>query len=249
MYESTAVGLYDRCPAPDFAPVLRFVESVAPSPGRVFDVGCGTGSLLRLLHDRGWAVEGCDPSVAMVQAARTKNPYARISVAGCSDFLPAVAPDLITSTFDVVNHLPSLRSIRDFLYRARRALPRGGVLVFDAVTPDDIDRNWSRYVDVDRLADTVLVRSGKRLGPARGLLLYEYFVRQGRDTCRMHVERHILRSASRQWFSKNLRDAGFSKLNFVDAASLLPPGRRSVRWLIAATATGSVPNPVGRWIR
>jgi len=249
MFESTAVGLYDRCPAPDFAPVLRFIQSVASGPGQAFDVGCGTGSLMRLLQARGWRVEGCDPSPSMVRAARAKNPGVRVSVAGSSGFVPAAGPDLITSTFDVVNHLPSLRSVREFLCRARRALRPGGVLVFDAVTPDDIDRNWPRYVEVDRLPGTVLVRSGRRLGPARGLLTYEFFVRGERGTWRMHVERHVLRSASRAWFSRSLRQAGFSNARFVDAATLRPPDRRSVRWLIAATATGTVSRPVGRWTR
>lgn len=246
MFGAAAAELYDRCPAPDYAPVLRFIRRVAPGARRAFDMGCGTGSLMRLLSARGMRVEGCDPSAAMVRAACAKNPGATVARAGATDFVPRDRPDLLTATFDVVNHLPSRKAIADFLRRAARSLGPGGTLVFDSITPDDIDRNWHRYVEVDRLPGTVLVRSGRRLGPARGTLTYEFFRRRADGAWDLEIERHELRSASLEWFAARMADAGFEEPTFVDAATLRAPDWRTVRWLVAARMPGPVTRQAGR---
>jgi SAM-dependent methyltransferase len=240
MFGGSAVALYDRCPGPDHGPVLAFIGREIPVAGAAFDMGCGTGSLMALLAERGWRVAGCDPSRAMVAAARAKNPGRPIACASAADFAPPEAPDLIAATFDVVNHLPSRGAIAAFLRRARRALRPGGTLVFDTLTPGDIERNWQGYIEVDRLADTVMIRSGARLGPDRGALTYEFFRRQAGGTWTLDVERHELRTASREWYSTTLAAAGFQTFRFVDASTLRRPTRRTVRWLVAASVPGAV---------
>jgi len=250
MFGASAAALYDRCPAPDYGPVLSYIRRAAPDAERAFDMGCGTGTLMRLLSDRGMQVEGCDPSAAMVRAAREKNPGTRVSRAGSSDFSPRERPDLLTATFDVVNHLPSIRAIAAFLRRAGRALRPGGVLVFDSVTPDDINRNWHHYVEVDRLPGTVLIRSGRRLGPGRGTLTYEFFRQRADGAWESEVERHQLRAATKAWYAAALRTAGFREVCFVDANTLRAPDWRTVRWLVAArSAVVSRRGPTGRKAR
>jgi len=234
MYGVAAAAIYDQCPSPDFGPVLSFIRRESPDAERAFDMGCGTGTLMRLLSDRGMQVEGCDPSAAMVRAARDKNPSARVSRAGASDFAPRTRPDLLTATFDVVNHLPSLPAIAAFLRRAALTLGPGGTLIFDTVTPDDIDRNWHSYVGVDRLPTTVLVRSGRRLGPGRGTLTYEFFRRRADGAWELEVERHQLRTATKAWYTAALRSAGFRDPLFVDGSTLGAPNWQTVRWLVAA---------------
>lgn len=247
MFGDSAAGIYDTCPAPDHSAPLNFIGTVAPHPGFAYDVGCGTGSLMRLLAARGWRVEGCDPSPAMVRAARAKNPGVRVVHAGTADFEPsAAAVDLVTATFDVLNHLPSLAAISSFFRRARRVLRPGGILVFDSVSPDDIDRNWRDYVEVDRIPGVVLIRSGQRLAPGRGTLTYEFFRSRADGAWDLEVEHHELRSASRRWFLDQLSRAGFSRVRLVDAATLKTPTKRTVRWLVSAQVPTRVTPPVPR---
>jgi SAM-dependent methyltransferase len=247
MFGKSAASLYDRCPAPDYSAVLRWIDRVAPRPGRACDVGCGTGSLMLHLSPIGWQVEGCDPSSAMVRAARGKNPGARVVRAGTGDFRPSAgAVDLITATFDVVNHLPSRIAMRSFFRRARGFLTPGGVLVFDSVTPDDIDRNWRGYVEVDRPRGALLVRTGERLAPDRGALTYEIFRRRPDGAWDLEVERHELRSASSDWFRGQLLRAGFANVQFVDAVTLRAPTWRTVRWLVAARVPRRASTPAPR---
>lgn len=66
------------------------------APARVADLGCGTGTLSRLLVDEGYAVAGVDISPEMVRRARAKVPEAEFSVGD------AASPELERTAYDVV---------------------------------------------------------------------------------------------------------------------------------------------------
>lgn len=71
--------------------------SVLPAPpARVADLGCGTGTLARLLTDGGYAVDGVDLSPQMIERARAKVPEASFVVADVS------SPPLRAGGYDVV---------------------------------------------------------------------------------------------------------------------------------------------------
>jgi trans-aconitate methyltransferase len=66
-----------------------------PAPAEVVDLGCGTGTLTRLLTDEGFTVDGLDFS-AEINRARTKVPEARFVVGDAAD------PALQEQSYDVV---------------------------------------------------------------------------------------------------------------------------------------------------
>jgi ubiquinone/menaquinone biosynthesis C-methylase UbiE len=72
------------------------LDVLPPPPARVADIGCGTGSLSRLLVDEGFDVEGLDFSPEMVERARAKVPEATFVVGDAAD------PPLKHRAFDVV---------------------------------------------------------------------------------------------------------------------------------------------------
>jgi SAM-dependent methyltransferase len=75
----------------------ELLTGVLPSaPGRVVDLGCGTGTLSRLLVDEGYRVDGLDFSPEMVARARAKVPEATFVVGDASD------PGLERAAYDVV---------------------------------------------------------------------------------------------------------------------------------------------------
>lgn len=65
-------------------------------PARIADLGCGTGTLTRLLVDEGYAVDGVDISPEMIRRARAKVPEADFRVGD------AAAPGLAPRAYDVV---------------------------------------------------------------------------------------------------------------------------------------------------
>ena len=66
------------------------------APARVADLGCGTGTLARLLVDNGYTVDGLDFSPAMIELARKKVPEAEFTIGDASD------PILEAGSFDAV---------------------------------------------------------------------------------------------------------------------------------------------------
>lgn len=114
---------------------LALVQSLARSarpdgrPLRVFDAGCGNGSLLRQLHAQGYEVAGCDASATGVALARQgAGPGVRIEQLSLYEDLAARMGsdwDVVIST-EVIEHLYEPRT---FVARARQMLRPGGHLV------------------------------------------------------------------------------------------------------------------------
>jgi ubiquinone/menaquinone biosynthesis C-methylase UbiE len=92
-----------------------------PAPARILDVGCGTGSLLLLLEECGYAAVGLDRSSGMLAQARRKFPGSLLIRADAGD------PPVASSAFDVVlaRHLvwalpDPVSALRRWLTLARR---------------------------------------------------------------------------------------------------------------------------------
>lgn len=69
------------------------------APARVADLGCGPGTVTRILKQRfpGAEVTGIDSSAAMLAQAREHAPGCGFEIAGFADWVPSVPPDLIFS--------------------------------------------------------------------------------------------------------------------------------------------------------
>ena len=72
------------------------LDVLPPTPARIADLGCGTGTLTRLLVGEGYAVDGLDFSPEMIRRARAKVPEAEFVVGD------AAAPVLERAAYDVV---------------------------------------------------------------------------------------------------------------------------------------------------
>lgn len=77
---------------------LLLAGHLPPSPARVADLGCGTGTLAVLLAEQGYVVDGVDLSPEMVSRARAKAEDLPVTFAEGD----ASAPDLPTGGYDVV---------------------------------------------------------------------------------------------------------------------------------------------------
>jgi SAM-dependent methyltransferase len=73
---------YDAYLAGSSLPALdvAFAEQHGPSPGRLIDLGCGTGRLLVAFAKRGWRVLGVDLSAEMLTVAREKAAASGVAV-------------------------------------------------------------------------------------------------------------------------------------------------------------------------
>lgn len=116
--------------------LIQLLQARGVSNGRLLDVGCGTGSLALKLAASGYEVAGLDRSAALLAQARRKPGAERIEwieadvLTWCSE--PVY--DVIVSTADVLNHLPTLDDWQRVLTALAGALRRGGLLFLDVAT-------------------------------------------------------------------------------------------------------------------
>ena len=110
---------------PNYREELDMIESVSPGRGRLMDVGCNMGVLLRDARARGWTTVGVEPSPALHRIATEK---LGLTVHNCFlDQVPAsehASVDVIALS-DVFEHIPDPLA---FLKTARLFLKPGGIL-------------------------------------------------------------------------------------------------------------------------
>lgn len=108
------------------------------SGARVLDLGCGAGALATPLAQAGARVWGLDLSADLLAIARRRAPGADFVQGSLHDAeLPGA--QAICAVGEVVNYLADPRAgaaaLNLFLEKAARALPREGLLLFDAAAP------------------------------------------------------------------------------------------------------------------
>ncbi|HEY9564710.1 MAG TPA: class I SAM-dependent methyltransferase [Nocardioides sp.] len=156
----------------------QLLGGVLPTPpAHIADLGCGTGTLARLLVDEGYSVDGLDFSPEMLARARVKVPEATF-VAG-----DASTPALKEGTYDVVlsrHVLWALPDPKTSFARWVKLLRPGGIVVLvegdwstgaglSAAEAEEIVRSVRRDVSVQRLSEEIYW--GKVIDDERYLLI------------------------------------------------------------------------------
>ena len=106
----------------------------------VLELGCGTGSLTRLLAERGCAVTAVDLSPDMLTAAEQKCRGLDVRFL-CQDMTRLSASrlgtqmDAVVSGLDSVNYITKPKSLARMFQRVYRILLPGGLFLFDVKTP------------------------------------------------------------------------------------------------------------------
>jgi SAM-dependent methyltransferase len=120
--------------------ILEILQHNQISTGLVVDLGCGSGLSSEVLHQAGYQVMGIDISEAMIAIAKTRVPNAEFWVESLfTAEIPSCAA--VISIGECLNYLFDRNSdaILDSLFRRiYRALPTGGVFIFDVVVPGQV---------------------------------------------------------------------------------------------------------------
>jgi SAM-dependent methyltransferase len=108
-----------------------YVAALCP-PGRVLDVGCGTGALAARLADRGYSVVGVDPSEGMLEVMRARHPGLK-AVAASGTALPFGEDEFdLVLTVAALHHVAEPEAVRQTLGEMTRvSRPAGRILVWD----------------------------------------------------------------------------------------------------------------------
>jgi SAM-dependent methyltransferase len=193
----------------------RFVEEHCPRPGRLLDLGCGTGRLLLALAQRGWWTLGVDLSAEMLRVAADKAMSAGATVhllrANIAE-LDALADDsfdCISSLFSTLGMVMGTAQRRRVVAHAFRVLRPGGRFILH------VHNRW--FNARDRAGRAWLLRDTLRgwTGGERGDRVMP--VHQGIAGLTLHL-------FTRREACQLLTDAGFHLLE-ARPISLRPDGR------------------------
>ncbi len=141
-------AVYDALDGPDRSDLNVYAGIVTVlGAQRVLDVGCGTGTFVLMLSERGVDVVGLDPAGASLDAARGKPGAERVRwVHGDATALQGDLDgmvDLAVMTANVAQAIVDERDWARTLAVVRRCLRPGGHLVFETRRPER--RGWEEW--------------------------------------------------------------------------------------------------------
>lgn len=111
------------------------VSSLFKGPGKILDVGCGSGSFLKECQQAGWEVFGIDPSKAAIQTAKEK--YDLNLIEGFFE------SHQFENTFDCIVFIgiEHMQNPMECLQKAVSLLNRDGIIFFEAPNADSLLMN------------------------------------------------------------------------------------------------------------
>jgi len=130
--------------------LLPALEEQGLKHGRVLDVGCGTGRAFNPLLNRGWQIQGCDLSPAMLQIARREGgEEVDLAVADMRE-LPAFGEfELVIGLNDLVNFLLEENDLELALTGIHANLADHGLLVFDCNSISYFETSYTTIREVE----------------------------------------------------------------------------------------------------
>ncbi|MBK1633333.1 hypothetical protein CKO31_21780 [Thiohalocapsa halophila] len=94
---------------------------------RIFDLGCGNGSVANALTERGWDVKGVDPSAEGIALAQAAYPHLTLETgSACDDLAARYGRFPVVLSLEVVEHV---YAPRDYARAVFDLLEKGGVAI------------------------------------------------------------------------------------------------------------------------
>lgn len=121
----------------DYGKMAEYIHSVLSENGikpgsLVLDLGCGTGSLTRLLSSMGYDMTGIDISEEMLSCARESDSEGILYL--CQDITEFELYGTVAATvctMDTVNHITDKSSLMKFFSLVHNYLDYDGIFIFD----------------------------------------------------------------------------------------------------------------------
>ena len=205
--------------------------------GDVLDVGCGTGTVARLLADSGCRVTGFDISENMIREAVRKNdgrsnprffacPMQRLDLPDRFD--------TAVSLFDSLNYITDPDDLREGVHRVHRHVIPGGLFIFDMNTPYALEQELFTQSDT-RKSIPVRYSWKSRFNHETRLTRVEMTFQWDKDGLPMTThEVHHQRAYEIADVETMLDDAGFETLEILEAYTMRKPVKRTDRVYIVA---------------
>ena len=200
------------------------------------ELGCGTGSLTKLLAERGYAMTAVDLSSDMLSMADQKCQGLDVLFL-CQDMsrLALAEPaDAVISCLDSVNYVTRPAALRRTFQRVYQSLAPGGLFLFDVKTPAALEgADGQTYLDEDD--DLFCVWRGE-YSPRRRVCGYglDLFVREEDGSWSRGGEYHEEYAYTMDELDGFLREAGFQTIKLYGDKTMRAPKEGAQRVFFAA---------------
>ena len=202
----------------------------------VVELGCGTGSLTRLLALRGYRMTAVDLSPDMLSVADQKCRGLDVLLL-CQDMsrLALLEPaDAVISCLDSVNYVTRPAALRRTFRRVHRFLVPGGLFLFDVKTPPALEgAGGQTCLDED---DGLFCVWRGEYSPRRRVCGYglDLFVREEDGGWSRGGEYHEEYAYTTEELESFLREAGFRNIKLYGDKTMSCPGEGAERVFFAA---------------
>jgi SAM-dependent methyltransferase len=202
-----------------YEPWIDAIEQRARALGlsghRALDLACGTGKSTLPLLVRGYNVQGCDISEAMVTRAREKLPDLAdaFSVADMRDLPHLGEFDFVLCLDDAINYLLGDDDLESTFAGVERMLAPGGIFAFDVNTLLTYRTSFAETAVSERPGMVFIWRgeADSSFGPGEGAsATIEVFAEAENQLWERHVTRHLQRHHPRSAVCAALDRAGLT---------------------------------------
>lgn len=163
----------------------KLLNTYAPKAKSLLELGCGSGSMLKILSRR-YSARGIDLSAKMIEIAKTKAPKAKVSVGDITNFAFDERYDAVICPFDTINHITSFTAWKRVFANAHAHLNPNGVFIFDVNTEAKMERYASEPVYAEVEDDEVSIVDVKRVRRYRYLVNLRLLKRTTGENYRNH---------------------------------------------------------------
>ena len=140
----------------------KLLRTYAPQAQNLLELGCGSGSMLKILS-RKYKARGIDLSAKMIEIAKRKAPKAKVSVGDITRFAFNERYDAIICPFDTINHVTSFTGWKRVFANAHAHLNRDGVFIFDVNTEAKMERYATEPVYAEVTDDEISIVDVQRM--------------------------------------------------------------------------------------
>jgi SAM-dependent methyltransferase len=215
----------------------NFVLSRLPKPpGRILDVGCGTGVFLERAISAGFDATGVDASADMVSMALSRVGARRVRIERMEELAEHSGYDGIVSLSWSFNYLPSFREAGEVLSRFFDALrPNGRLILQIAHAPNATGAlNEDREPGPGGQPDDVLFLYRFSSVPERRGELKAQYVYGCKSRQELVSEEHRLGAADAYEVAAGAASVGFKNVELLDSWRAEPLGRSISAFLLAS---------------
>lgn len=225
--------------------LVKYLSEKEIKNGLLLDLGCGTGTLTRLLSDKGYDMIGVDSSFEMLDVAKSfENENILYLAQDMREFELYGTVRAIVSTCDCINYITEEDELKQVFELVNNYLDTNGLFIFD----------FNTVAKYEQLGDTVIAENQENASFIWENYYYNdekineydvtFFLKEENEMYRKVVEEHFQRAYTLEDIKRIITDAGLEFVEAFDDYTRNPATNESQRICVVAREFGKNRNEV-----